>query len=98
MQGSLAERMKDLVLPAKGRINIMSIFNGISCGAQALRELGLELGEIHVCDSEDIVNLISKSNFDGIRMDVLPSNAWLITKEHVEKCGPIQVSLDRHHV
>ena len=61
MQGSLAERMKDLVLPARGRINIMSIFNGISCGAQALRELGLELGEIHVCDSEDIVNLISKN-------------------------------------
>ena len=47
MQGSLAKRGNDLVLPAKGRKNIMSIYIGISCGAQALRELGLELSDIH---------------------------------------------------
>ena len=91
LRETVGERSTDLKSLARGRVNVLSIFNGIACPVEALRRLGLPLGDVHVCELEEVVNKISAKNFKQIRTDVMPANAWHVTKEHVRRCGPIHM-------
>lgn len=47
-------------------MNVLSLFDGISCGMLALQDVGIQVDTYYACEIEESAIEISKSNFPGI--------------------------------
>lgn len=70
----------------KPRLNVLSVFDGISCGAQALEEAGVDVGFYYASEINEAAEKISKKNHPGIiRLgDVENWREWLIDWKDID--------------